>query len=52
MDFVEQVFGMSPDGGNGSLEALWILAALVAAGALVSRRRIRAWLAGRRLPQD
>ena len=25
MDFIEQMFGVSPDGGNGSLELLLIL---------------------------
>ena len=29
MDFIEQWFGISPDGGNGSLEALWIGAIVV-----------------------
>jgi hypothetical protein len=26
MDFIERVFGLSPDGGNGSTEALILLA--------------------------
>lgn len=42
MDFIEQLFGISPDGGDGSLEYLW-LAAFVAIGVAVYtwRRRIR-----------
>jgi hypothetical protein len=34
MDFIEQLFGISPDGGDGSLEYLW-LAAFMAVGAAV-----------------
>ncbi len=30
MDFIEQWFGFSPDGGDGSTEALIIIVALVA----------------------
>ena len=30
MDFIERLFGISPDGGNGSLEALFLLAIAVA----------------------
>ena len=29
MDFIERVFGVSPDGGNGSLELVYITAAVV-----------------------
>jgi hypothetical protein len=25
MDFIEQWFGISPDGGDGSLELVWIV---------------------------
>jgi hypothetical protein len=32
MDFVERIFGVSPDGGNGSLEALFLIAAVIVAG--------------------
>lgn len=31
MDFIERIFGVSPDGGNGSLEILYIATILVAA---------------------
>ena len=45
MDWVERLFGLSPDGGNGSFEAMISIAvalvlALAAAGVL-SRRRAR-----------
>ena len=47
MDFFETWFGISPDGGSGSLEALWVVAILAAVGAFLMRRRIgarlRAW---------
>jgi hypothetical protein len=29
MDFIERLFGVSPDGGNGSLEALYLIAAVI-----------------------
>ena len=32
MDFIERLFGVSPDGGNGSLEALYLFVAVVAVG--------------------
>ena len=48
MDFIEQWFGVSPDGGDGSLELLWIVAIVVAGVAFLLRRRITAWLARRR----
>ncbi|MCC6717911.1 MAG: hypothetical protein IT555_08505 [Acetobacteraceae bacterium] len=39
MDFIEQLFGISPDGGDGSLEVLWIVAMIAVAGVFVWRRR-------------
>jgi len=48
MDFIETWFGMSPDGGDGSLEALWVGAILLAVAAFVFRRRIGGWVAARR----
>jgi hypothetical protein len=51
MDFIERWFGVSPDGGNGASEVLWV--ASVAAGvlALMYCRRVlelaRRWLAHR-----
>jgi hypothetical protein len=35
MDFIERIFGISPDGGTGSLELLWILGPTVAIVALL-----------------
>ncbi|HEY1986690.1 MAG TPA: hypothetical protein VGG85_14840 [Terracidiphilus sp.] len=41
MDFIERVFGVSPDGGNGSVESMYLAALLVlllATVYVVSRR--------------
>lgn len=35
MDFIERWFGLSPDGGSGSLEITLVIAALVAVAALL-----------------
>jgi hypothetical protein len=40
MDFIEQIFGVSPDGGNGSLELLYVLS-IAAAIALAFFRLYR-----------
>jgi MYXO-CTERM domain-containing protein len=40
MDFFETWLGINPDHGSGSLEALWVVALLVAVGAFLMRRRI------------
>lgn len=47
MDFIEQWFGISPDGGDGSLELLWLAAIVVVVLAVVFRRRPVAWLFSR-----
>jgi len=39
MDFIERIFGISPDGGDGSLEMLWIVAVVAAVGAVIWWRR-------------
>lgn len=48
MDFIERWFHVSPDGGNGSLEALYIACLVLGAMALVFRkplrRRLGSWL--------
>ena len=44
MDFIEQWFGISPDGSDGSLEALWIGAIVVVMLAIAFRKRIIAGL--------
>jgi hypothetical protein len=41
MSFIERIFGVSPDGGTGSLELLLILVPLVAATVLLQRRKNR-----------
>ena len=42
MDFIEQLFGISPDGGSGALEALYLMVLPLSVGAaLVWRRRRR-----------
>jgi hypothetical protein len=41
MDFIEQWLGISPDGGNGTLEVACVAAALVGILALVGRH----WMA-------
>lgn len=48
MDFIEQWFGISPDGGDGSLELLWIAAIAIVVAAVVFHRRITGWLPSRR----
>jgi hypothetical protein len=48
MDFIERWFGVSPDGGDGSLELLWIVAVVLAVLAFAFRRQIAGWLASRR----
>lgn len=41
MDFIEKLFGLSPDNGDGSTEILWLaaLASLLAIGIVILRRR-------------
>jgi hypothetical protein len=45
MDFIEQLFGLSPDNGDGSTEILWLLVLAVVIAAFVyfriQRRRAR-----------
>jgi hypothetical protein len=42
MDFIERLFGISPDGGNGVLEAVYF-AAIFALVCAIFWRRIAAW---------
>jgi hypothetical protein len=44
MDFIERLFGISPDGGDGSLEALYVIAVMAIIAAVVFRRPLRRWL--------
>jgi hypothetical protein len=48
MDFIERLFGIAPDGGNGATEALWLagFAAAVVMGLAFGAR----WLVRRRAP--
>jgi hypothetical protein len=41
MDFIERLFGLSPDNGDGSTEILWLVALAVAVAVVVYVRRRR-----------
>jgi hypothetical protein len=47
MDFIERWFGISPDGGDGSLELPWLAAIVVTISVVSFRRRIVTWLTAR-----
>ena len=47
MDFIEKWFGLSPDGGDGSLELQWIVGIAIVVIAVAFRRRIVGWLSSR-----
>jgi hypothetical protein len=38
MDFIERIFGISPDGGDGSTELLYVLAGVAIVGLVLFRR--------------
>ena len=42
MDFIEQLFGLSPDNGDGSTEILWLVVLAVVIAGVVYLRRQRA----------
>jgi hypothetical protein len=42
MDLIERLFGVWPDGGDGSLELLLIVAAVAVVSVFVFRRQLRA----------
>jgi len=44
MDFIERLFGVSPDGGDGSTELMWLAALLLVLVLVRSRGAIRAFL--------
>ena len=48
MDFIEKWFGLSPDGGDGSTEILWLVAIVALVAVIFFRRRILARLSSRR----
>jgi len=44
MDFIEQLFGLSPDNGDGSTEILWLVVLAIVVATFVyfrKRRRLR-----------
>ena len=41
MDFIEQLFGLSPDNGDGSTEILWLVVLAITIAAFVYFRRQR-----------
>ena len=41
MDFIEQLFGLSPDNGDGSTEILWLVVLAIAVAVFVYVRRRR-----------
>jgi len=47
MDFIERMFGVSPDGGDGSTELLYIAVFVIIVTA-VAWRPVSRWYAGRR----
>jgi hypothetical protein len=47
MDLIERLFGISPDGADGSLEALCLVAFIAVIAAVVFRRGLRRWEAAR-----
>ena len=40
MDFIERLFGVSPDNGDGSIELLYVAAILIAVGVGVFRKHL------------
>ena len=38
MDFIERIFGISPDGGNGSTELMYLSIFVVIVGLILLRR--------------
>ncbi len=41
MDFIEKIFGISPDGGNGMFELMLFVVPLLLVVSLAARRRSR-----------
>jgi hypothetical protein len=52
MDFIEQVFGLSPDGGTGWFEFLLFAVPLVGIVWLARRRRRAGRIADRQVPRE
>ena len=47
MDWIERIFGISPDGGNGTLEAVYYAVAVLGIAAFTFRRRLGRWVRAR-----
>ena len=48
MDWIEEFFHVSPDGGSGVTEAIYYVVVGAGVTALIFRRRIGRWASGRR----
>ena len=48
MDFIERLFGISPDGGDGSTELMYLIVLAVIVVAVACRRTLSAFLSRRR----
>ncbi|HYY82608.1 MAG TPA: hypothetical protein VFD04_25985 [Actinomycetes bacterium] len=48
MDWIERIFHVSPDGGNGALEAVYYAVAAAVVGGFAFRRRLGRWARARR----
>jgi hypothetical protein len=51
MDWIERVFHVSPDGGNGTLEAVYYAVGVLGIAAFAFRGRIHRWVRLRRRRQ-
>jgi len=50
MDFIEKLFGISPDGGDGSTELIIVAVIVIVAIVARSRSHVGAWRRQRRPP--
>jgi hypothetical protein len=48
MDFIERLFGVAPDNGDGSIELLYFAAVLIVVGVCVFRKHLLVLTRGRR----
>lgn len=48
MDFIERLFGVAPDNGDGSIELWYFAAALIVVGVCVFRKHLLVLTRGRR----
>jgi len=44
MDWIEHIFHISPDGGNGALEAIYYAVPVLGIAEFAFRRRIHRWI--------